>query len=77
MAGPRTYLIRAQLLCHDVRLNTWIEIRQVLEREPTEAEALHLLWPTGEAVVAKNWCEDCPFELFNFTIRPMDDPPAA
>ena len=57
------YRIRATLLCHDVRLNTSLQDEVEFDHWPNEKEAIHLLWPAGEAVVAKNFCEGCPFEL--------------
>jgi hypothetical protein len=65
------YRIRALLLCHDVRLNTSIETVVELDHAPTEEEALHILWPIGEEKVKQAWCEDCPFELYAYTIQPV------
>jgi hypothetical protein len=67
-ALQQEYYLKAHLLCHDVRLNTWIETRAWLDHQPDEQEAMHLLWPVGEAAVAHSFCEDCPFDLFDFTI---------
>lgn len=63
LRGLKTYRLSAGLLCHDVRLNTTIKTTVKFDRPPTEDEALHLLWPVGEAEVARNFCENCPFEL--------------
>jgi hypothetical protein len=69
-----TYHIRALLLCHDVRLNTSIETRATLGHIPTEEEAIQLLWPVGEEMVARNGCEGCPFELGVYSIEPEELP---
>lgn len=57
------YHLRAHMLCHDVRLNTFVETDVVLDRFPSDQEAIHLLFPIAEAEATRNWCEGCPFDL--------------
>ncbi len=57
------YHIRAHLLCHDVRLNTYVETNIVLDRFPSADEALRLLYPAADAEVTRNFCEGCPYDL--------------
>jgi len=57
------YRLKAHLLCHDVRLNSWVETVVIREEEPSLAEAERLLWPAADALVARNGCEGCPYEL--------------
>jgi RimJ/RimL family protein N-acetyltransferase len=64
------YHIRAHLLCHDVRLNTSIETDVLLDRFPSEAEALRLLYPAADAMVTRNFCEGCPYDLSIIHIYP-------
>ena len=66
-----TYQISAALLCHDVRLNTHIQIKVTLDYPPSPAEAESLLWPEAERVVARNFCEDCPYELYGIEVVAM------
>ncbi len=69
---PQTlYRIHAALLCHDVRLNTSIEIEVPLDHYPSDKEAIDLLWPVGEACVARNFCEGGPFDLSVTEITPL------
>ena len=63
-AGGVIYRIRAVLLCHDVRLNTHIQIEVSLDHFPTQSEAESLLWPEAERVVARNFCEGCNYEIY-------------
>lgn len=67
MARAR-YCIRSGLLCHDVRLNTSIQIEVELDHEPTEKEAILLLSPLAEETVARYWCKDCNYDLFGIEI---------
>ncbi len=60
--------LKARILCHDVRLNDWVETVVTLEKPPTPQEAERLLWPTADALVARNLCEGCPYELSDITI---------
>jgi hypothetical protein len=57
------YRIHAALLCHDVRLNTSVEIEAVLDHWPDEREALRLLTPAAEECVTRAFCEGCPYDL--------------
>jgi hypothetical protein len=66
-----TYRISAVLLCHYVRLNTHIQIQVALDHLPSESEAESLLWPEAERVVARNFCEDCPYEIYGIEILPQ------
>jgi hypothetical protein len=66
--SPQRYLIRANLLCHDVRLNTHVETVAQLDHSPTMAEAERLLWPVANALVARYDCEDCPYDLSDIAI---------
>ena len=66
-----TYQIGATLLCHDVRLNTHIQIEVTLDHPPKPSEAESLLWPEAERVVARNFCEDCPYELYGIEVVAM------
>jgi hypothetical protein len=61
--GSMIYRLKARLLCHDVRLNSWVETAVALEEEPSPVEAERLLWPAADVLVAKNGCEGCPYEL--------------
>ncbi len=65
------YRIRAALLCHDVRLNTSIEIEASLDHFPSEAEAIQLLSPAAEERVARAFCEGCPYDLSVVDIQPV------
>ena len=65
------YRIRAHLICHDVRLNTAIEIEAQLDHVPTEAEAIQLLAPAAEERVARAFCEGCLYELSVTGIQPI------
>lgn len=67
-----TFCIRAQLICHDVRLNTSIETLVESDHIPSEAEALKLLFPIADERVKQAWCEDCPYELYISSIEPVD-----
>jgi hypothetical protein len=66
---PETYLLRAHLLCHDVRLNTSIEIQVALDHSPTEKEAIQFLCVKAEEEVTRNFCEGCPYELSLISIQ--------
>ena len=66
------YKIEAGLLCHDVRLNTRIQVLVDLDHQPTKAEAERLLWPVADQEVARNFCEDCPYELYYIDITEVD-----
>jgi|GEM_PF-3918380 len=66
-----TYRIRATLLCHDIRLNTRIQVDVALDHQPDETEALRYLWPEAERVTAQNRCEDCPYDLFDIEITAL------
>jgi hypothetical protein len=70
--SPIPYRISAVLLCHDVRLNTHIQIEIALDHWPNQAEALALLWPEGERVVAKNFCEGCPFDIYAIEVTALN-----
>lgn len=66
----KRYKITANLLCHDVRLNT--EISTVVEMmiEPTKAEADILLAPVAEELMSipAYDCRGCRYELSTFRI---------
>ncbi len=62
------YLLRSGLLCHDVRLNTSIQMEVELDHAPTEKEAIHLLSPLAEETVARNFCEGCLYEFYGMEI---------
>jgi hypothetical protein len=66
-----TYRIRAVLLCHDIRLNTHIQVDVTLDHRPDEAEAQRYLWPEAERVTAKNNCEECPYDLYSIEITAL------
>ncbi|MFN8442559.1 MAG: hypothetical protein U0175_17425 [Caldilineaceae bacterium] len=68
--NPASYRLRARLLCHDVRMNRWIESIVALAAEPNVAEAIRLLQPLADQTVAADNCEDCPYELLDVTISP-------
>lgn len=68
--NPIPYRLKARLLCHDVRLNRWIERVVPLTTAPNVAEAQRFLQPLADQIVAANDCADCPYELLDFTIRP-------
>ena len=62
--------LKARLLCHDIRLNCWVETTVALDRAPTPAEAERLLWPAADALVARHDCDECPYELSDVSITP-------
>jgi len=64
------YHLKAHLLCHDVRLSSWIEAVVVLEKAPGQAEAERLLWPVADVLVARNGGEGCVYELSAVSIIP-------
>jgi len=64
------YHLKAHLLCHDVRLSSWVETVVDLEEAPGLAEAERLLWPVADALVARNGCEGCGYELSAVNIIP-------
>lgn len=68
--NPIAYRLKARLLCHDVRLNRWIENVVLLTTAPNVAAAQQLLQPLADQIVAANDCADCPYELLDVTIRP-------
>jgi hypothetical protein len=70
----KSYRITSGLYCHDVRLNTSIQIEVALDHFPSEQEAIRLLCPTAEAVVTKNFCEGCPYEFYGIQITPSEGP---
>jgi len=59
------------MMCACVRLNTHIQIKVTLDYPPSPAEAESLLWPEAERVVARNFCEDCPYELYGIEVVAM------
>jgi hypothetical protein len=65
------YRISANLLCHDVRLNTRVEVEVELDHPPGEEEAIRLLAPAAEARVARAFCEDCPYDLTVIEVQPL------
>ena len=71
----KKYKITANLLCHDVRLNT--EISTVVEMmiEPTEAEAEILLAPVAEELLSipAYDCRGCRYELSIFRVALIDE----
>jgi len=67
------YRLKAHLLCHDVRLSDWVEAVVDLEEAPSPAEAERLLWPAADALVARQGCEGCPYELSSVTVVPESD----
>jgi hypothetical protein len=73
----QTYRLRALLICHDVRLNTSVETQVALDHMPSEKEAILLLCPIADKEVARNYCEDCPYELYISVIEPIDADPSA
>jgi hypothetical protein len=66
-----TYRISAVLLCHDVRLNTHIQVEAAFDHPPSLREAESLLWPEAERVVARNFCEGCAYELYAIEISAL------
>lgn len=66
----KKYEIKANLLCHDVRLNTEISIVVEMANEPDEAEAGMLLAPVAEELLSAPAydCGGCRYELSNFRI---------
>jgi hypothetical protein len=71
----KKYKITANLLCHDVRLNT--EISTVVEttNEPTEMEADIFLAPVAEEFLSAPAydCRGCQYELSIFRICPVEE----
>ena len=67
---PISYRLRARLLCHDIRLNRWIESVVLAVTEPSIAEAERLLYPLADQIVAADNCEDCPYDLLDVTVSP-------
>lgn len=64
------YRLKAKLLCHDVRLSSWVETVADLDEAPSHAEAERLLWPAADELVAKNGGEGCPYELSDVSVVP-------
>ncbi len=64
----KTYHIRVHLLCHYVRLNTWIEMDLPFDHVPSEDEVKPFLWPEVDRVLAKNFCEGCLYEILEIQI---------
>lgn len=64
----QSYHIRTHLLCHDVRLNTWIEMDLPFDHFPTEEEVKPFLWPEIDRVLARNMCEGCLYEVLEIQI---------
>ena len=71
-AGRRRYRLKAHLLCHDVRLNSWVETVVALAEAPSQAEGERLLWPAADALVAAHGCEGCPYELSDVSVVRVD-----
>ena len=68
--NPILYRLKARLLCHDVRLNRWLERVVPLTTAPNVAEAQRLLQTLADQIVAANGCADCPYELRDITTSP-------
>lgn len=64
----RRYRIKAQLLCHDIKLNTWVEVVADLPAAPGRFEAERLLAPAAEAAVDAGGCGGCGYELFELSV---------
>jgi len=71
----KKYKITANLLCHDVRLNTEISTIVEMMIEPTEAEADILLAPVAEELLSTPAydCRGCRYELSIFRIALIDE----
>lgn len=68
--GPEIeYNIYAYLLCHDIRLGTYVETTVRRNRPPTKEEAETLLVPLAEALLEKQGGAACPYELRDFTVK--------
>jgi len=63
--------LTANLLCHDVRLNSEIEVVVALDYIPTEAEAERLMYPAADALVAEYGCQGCGYELSSIRVTPV------
>jgi len=44
-----------------------------LDEAPNPAESERLLWPAADALVAKQGCEGCPYELSDVNVTPESD----
>jgi len=62
------YKITARLLCHDVRLNTYISTFAEAEYEPPETEIRSLLDPAAQKALESYSGEGCRYELFDIKI---------
>jgi hypothetical protein len=62
------YPILAHILCHDVRLNTWLETSMLSDHFPTEEEARQVVYPQVNPLLAKNSCDGCFYELLDTLI---------
>ncbi|WP_020470417.1 hypothetical protein [Zavarzinella formosa] len=61
--AKRRYRLTGMVLCHDLRMNSEVEVIEEFDKEPTLEEATKLLWQAGGKMVAAGYCEGCPFEL--------------
>ncbi|MVM34175.1 hypothetical protein GO755_29350 [Spirosoma sp. HMF4905] len=64
-----TYKLSAYMLCHDVRVSTYISTTVETEARPTEQEAAVLLSPVAEEVLRRNLGEGCQYELSGISIQ--------
>ena len=71
----KKYKITANLLCHDVKLNTTISSVVEMAIEPTEAEAGILLAPVAEEFLSAPTydCRGCQYELSIFRIALLEE----
>jgi hypothetical protein len=71
----KKYKITANLLCHDVRLNTEISTIVEMMVEPTKAEADILLAPVAEELLSipAYDCRGCRYELSIFRIELINE----
>lgn len=66
------YRLTANVLCHDVRLNSEVETAVALDHSPTEAEAERLLYPVADALVSEYGCQGCAYQLSNIQVSRVE-----
>lgn len=62
------YIILAHILCHDIRLNNTLELSMICGHVPSEEEARQVVYPQVNPYLAKNGCDECPYDLLGVLI---------
>ena len=63
------YKITARLLCHDVRLNTYISTIVEAETAPLKDSFERLLAPEADEALAEYRCAGCQYKLFEISVE--------